>query len=153
MTKDVKFTLYYANWCGHCINFKPEWQKIKTELNSELQSAGINTHVKFDEYEQGANPDKINAAGVAGFPTIKVSMNGHDSDYYGPRSKEGFVDFISSKMSASKPSQRNKRGGGGNSCNIKNGQCGGSKNNNEDDIYYHKYMKYKKKYLDAKNKL
>ena len=31
-SNDVKVILYYAEWCGHCQRFKPEWAKLKEEL-------------------------------------------------------------------------------------------------------------------------
>ena len=31
----VKVELYYANWCGHCNRFKPEWEKVKKEISEK----------------------------------------------------------------------------------------------------------------------
>jgi hypothetical protein len=33
--KSKTITLYYANWCGHCRNFKPEWEKVKREMRAK----------------------------------------------------------------------------------------------------------------------
>ena len=29
-SKPVQITLYHANWCGHCVNFKPTWETMKS---------------------------------------------------------------------------------------------------------------------------
>ena len=33
--KSKTITLYYATWCGHCRNFKPEWEKLKHDMRAK----------------------------------------------------------------------------------------------------------------------
>ena len=39
----AEVVLYYADWCPHCHNFMPEWQKLTQMLNKN----GIKTHSNF----------------------------------------------------------------------------------------------------------
>lgn len=97
----VEVTLYYANWCGHCIRFKPDWEIIKNNMK------GMN-NVKFFEFEDkdmkngGAT---INGEPISGFPTIKVKLNANGktkeydySDYAKSRDAKYMTTFISSVL-------------------------------------------------------
>lgn len=57
--------LYYADWCGHCVRFKPEWAKFKSLMARK--------HPKMctvAEVEQ-SHLTNVPAAQVQGYPTIK----------------------------------------------------------------------------------
>lgn len=32
--KPVKIILFHANWCGHCVDFIPTWEKMKSDKNA-----------------------------------------------------------------------------------------------------------------------
>ena len=34
MSKSLSVTLYYADWCGHCNDFKPEWKKLNENISN-----------------------------------------------------------------------------------------------------------------------
>lgn len=79
--------LYYANWCGHCTRFKPEWEAIKTKL----QEHGI----KHSEYEHGKDAEEVERANVKGFPTIRIAMNGNpEEDYTGERTADAILSAV-----------------------------------------------------------
>lgn len=126
----VKVTLYYAQWCGHCKRFLPEWNKLKALLAS--QNNKINDYdVVLADYEESANPDIMNKENIQGYPTIKIEFNNKKTDYEGERTTDKLVEHIKNLGS----------------------QNGGGENNKK---YYKKYMKYKNKYmqlLKLKNKL
>ena len=108
----AKVILYHADWCGHCKRFKPIWDGMKTDMKAK--------GISYEEYEDGMNPQVIQRAGVLGFPTLRISANGEEHDYEGPRTKDAII----------------------NAALQYGGQSGGGEN------YRHKYMKYKQKYLD-----
>ena len=56
--------LIYADWCGHCQTFKPEWEKFKTLMKKR------NVGCDIGEVEQ-THLDKVESASANGFPTIK----------------------------------------------------------------------------------
>ena len=101
--------LFFANWCGHCQRFKPEWQKLKQTPD-----------IQFAEYDadNAAHKAKIDAAGVSGYPTIRID----NKEYSGERTADAILKFIKSGANPQK--------GGGN-----------------DEYYQMKYLKYKSKYL------
>jgi len=81
--------LYYANWCPHCVNFKPTWNKLKEDLS---------TQVTFKEYEDGNNKAQIAAANIQAYPTIKI--NG--KEYLGDRSYNALKSFLSGQSGGSR---------------------------------------------------
>ena len=114
-----QITLYYANWCGHCQQFKPEWSKV-------VQKARKNG-IKTAEYEHGKNPDKIKEADIRGFPTIRIAKGGSSFDYDGERIADKIIEVALSGQT------------GGASHVMYGGKS--------DDYYKMKYLKYKAKYL------
>ena len=83
--KTVAF--FHADWCGHCQQFKPEWEKIKKELE-------VN-NVKYKEINS-EDKDTVNAFKIRGFPTLMVVEDGTTNgiEYEGPRKKENFIEFV-----------------------------------------------------------
>ncbi len=58
--------LYYADWCGHCVRFKPEWNQFKKRLMASKEHKGC----EVAEVEQ-SHLSHVPVANVQGFPTIK----------------------------------------------------------------------------------
>lgn len=88
----VELTLYHANWCGHCQEFKPVWNKVKLENK--------NQNIKFIDLEESElDKDKLPKIGrqtIRGFPTIKINDNGMEYEYNGKRTYKAFSKFINS---------------------------------------------------------
>jgi len=76
----------YANWCGHCKNLKPHWNKM-------AQSPTHGAHVvAVDSDEQ---PEVAKQLGAQGYPTILGMKNGQTVPHQGGRTAEDLSDFIS----------------------------------------------------------
>ena len=118
MSKQI--TLYHAKWCGHCTTFMPVWNDLKSTLKEN--------NISYKSYEDGANKAEIEKAGVNGFPTVRITVDGKTSDYDGPRNKRSILQAIG--IASSKEVQYGTQSGGGGTTD-----------------YYHKYMKYKAKYV------
>jgi len=92
--KDVNITLYYAEWCGHCINFKPEWNKLKANID-KLNDKNIT----YNEYEEKQIDKNLQ---IAGYPTIhfNIKMNGknYNINYDGKRNSDIMFNIISQIM-------------------------------------------------------
>ena len=98
---------FFAKWCGHCQQFKPEWEKFTEDAQKSPLDGMVVT------IPEGRMKDaKCDQSGFSGFPTIRL-FNGKGSskkfiDYEGKRNAKALMDQIKI-LAASIPSQ----GGGG----------------------------------------
>jgi thiol-disulfide isomerase/thioredoxin len=100
MSTKVDCTLYYADWCTHCVNFKPEWEKLKQKIKqSNGKYNDISLTIAEYESKQIPNNTKINGKDIQGFPTIKVSVNKNgiikEFDYNGKRNSDALFYYMS----------------------------------------------------------
>ena len=77
--------LFKADWCPHCVGFKPDWEKLQKNLGKKY---------KFITYDGDQNKDKISEWKVEGFPTIIVKRGGEALEYLGPNEYNSVLDFI-----------------------------------------------------------
>ena len=90
-----EFVLYYADWCPHCKNVLPEFQKLAP--NGSVSVGGQN--VKVSMYEQSKNKDKFEGKDIKGFPTIVFSdVDGTTTEYKGTRTVDGFLEFLNKQL-------------------------------------------------------
>ena len=86
--------LIHAIWCGHCVAFKPEWNKFK---KSKYNTADIeSSHI--DDFK--ANPISkklLPKDGQLYFPMIIISICGKVYEYKGNRTSDDMQEFITSK--------------------------------------------------------
>lgn len=82
-----RLLLFYADWCGYCQKFKPEWEQIvETLKDTPIDAVAING----DE-----NPDLVKQLNVPGFPFIIVeSGNGQMFPYEGERNADAVLHFL-----------------------------------------------------------
>ena len=150
MSSNTKVELFYADWCGHCQRFKPEWAKLKKQLDSN--------NIGWGEYESQKDASRMSKEGIEGFPTIKITKNGKKEDYNGERTASAIMNYLKGV----------KQGGGGDVEGDNFDQCGGSKkskhhnphkkhnstlSNKDVDPFELKYYKYKAKYMKMRHEL
>ena len=34
-SKPINITLFHADWCGHCVNFMPTWESMRSDKQAE----------------------------------------------------------------------------------------------------------------------
>mmetsp|Transcript_12112 Transcript_12112/g.15131 ORF Transcript_12112/g.15131 Transcript_12112/m.15131 type:complete len:359 (-) Transcript_12112:35-1111(-) len=90
------FVMFYAPWCRHCKNFKPEYAKAAESFKDE--DSVVVASVDADKYKDlGSKYD------VSGFPTLKFFPKGSTKpeDYSSGRTADAVVKFINGKAGTS----------------------------------------------------
>lgn len=78
---------FFADWCGHCQRFVPEYTRAAKALNGIVTVAAVN-----DERVVGGE-------GIQGFPTVRLYLPGGGYEVYnGPRTAEGLVEFVTTHI-------------------------------------------------------
>ena len=80
---------FYAPWCGHCKQLKPEWAKAATELAEKGSSA------KLAKVDATAHPELQSRYDVSGYPTLKLfrgDLTARDSK--GARTAADIVEYM-----------------------------------------------------------
>ncbi|MDA9673928.1 thioredoxin domain-containing protein [bacterium] len=91
LNTDNQVIFMYADWCGHCQSFKPEWEAFEGWCkNNGVTCKAINGG---DE----SNAPLVQKYGVEGFPTVlKCDKQGNKlSEHVGERNKDALIAFIS----------------------------------------------------------
>jgi len=94
--------LYYADWCGHCKDMKPEWQKTIEHLKAS------NKNIHVGEIESTHIPNLIHKPEIAGFPTIKMYNHGKEVANFDnqPRISQNITKFAMDNSSKHHSSPR-----------------------------------------------
>ncbi|OCT60909.1 hypothetical protein XELAEV_18046933mg [Xenopus laevis] len=64
--------MFYAPWCGHCKNMKPDYEKAAEKLHAE---SGVGVLAAVDATVHRAVSERFH---VTGFPTVKYFENGEE---------------------------------------------------------------------------
>jgi len=84
--------LFYADWCPHCVDFKPHYKRAMSDLNGKKHNGKTLRFVMVDcdKYKSLASQND-----VSGFPTVKILNDDKTSDEYsGERSYEGLGNYF-----------------------------------------------------------
>ena len=81
--------LFYADWCPHCVAFKPDFMKAKKDLNGKTSN---DKKLRLELVDCVANTTIASENNVSGFPTVKIFTDDNNStEYEGARSYEGLT--------------------------------------------------------------
>jgi len=91
----VDIYFFYADWCPHCVNAKPEWDKFEDEYNGKkIGKLKINC-IKKDCSESSQAKLNKSEYGVESYPTIKVYI---DNDMKNPIEYDAKISYDRLKM-------------------------------------------------------
>ena len=91
------FTMYYAEWCGHCKTAKPAFEELVKQSPIIVGGRSVNMRLVSPEEE----PDKVDAgAKIDGFPTFyfKKEKTGELVQYNGERNVAGYTAFLEGQV-------------------------------------------------------
>ena len=80
-----------ADWCGHCKQAAPEFSKLMAASPMTLKD-GSKVTVKVLDADQ--NKDEIKQYNIKGYPTILIGDGANMTEYPGPRTYDGVVEFL-----------------------------------------------------------
>lgn len=87
---------YHANYCGHCQQMKPEWERFVTKMKN-------NRNVNVADIESAMIPKMKTQPNIMGYPTIKFYHNNKDvAEHNGDRSCNGFEQFTKQNIGNNK---------------------------------------------------
>ena len=87
------FTMFGVDWCPHCVSAKPLFESLGPTVTIGGQSVAL----------RYINPEKDSAAAagytIEGFPTFYFENGGVKQKYSGPRTADGFREFLERNLS------------------------------------------------------
>ena len=84
--KGIWLVEFFAPWCGHCKSLAPEYEKAAKALKGIANIAAIDASNERTDIQ------------IQGYPTIKLFIDGKITEYDGPRTGDGVVDFMLKKF-------------------------------------------------------
>jgi thiol-disulfide isomerase/thioredoxin len=88
-------TMIHADWCGFCQKTKPVFDELKNKYHGTTASDG--TVVKFEDYEESKDSEKVKEFSVDGYPTFFVTKV-HDGVQEKPTSFNAGTDTLESEI-------------------------------------------------------
>jgi len=87
-TSDATFYMFGVDWCPHCVSTKPEFEK----LGSTQTIGGKKVQCVYVNPEK--NPEAAKGFEIDGYPTLILQTGGTQKKYSGPRTSDGFLQFL-----------------------------------------------------------
>lgn len=92
---------FYAPWCGHCKTLVPTMRDLGAMVSGD---ASLSSRVVVAKVDADLHRELGTRFGVSGFPTVKIFRRGQSvtqataEDYNGPRSAEGILAHLRTKL-------------------------------------------------------
>ena len=87
---DAVFRFFYVDWCPHCQDAKPEWEKFARKCPKTI--GRLNLRCESINAEQNSEMAKVYS--VQSYPTFILETDGMKTEYSGDRNAEAFLEWI-----------------------------------------------------------
>jgi len=89
------FTMYYADWCGHCQKAKPDFLEFSKQGKIKVG----NTECIVRMISPEANPEAVKGKNIKGYPSFLLeTVDGKTVEYTGERNVDGYMSFLNSNL-------------------------------------------------------
>ena len=93
------FTMYYADWCGHCQQAKPAFTEFMKPGTLTVNGTPCTIRMISPEKE----PEAAKGKNIKGFPSFLLeTVDGQTVEYTGERNAEGYMSFLNANLGAKK---------------------------------------------------
>jgi len=97
--KQAELMFFFANWCPHCKEAKPEWFALK-EAGAGKTINGY--HVIYTEVDCTDNSDDVQKKqsrfGIEGYPTVLLLKDNKKIDFNGKPAKANLEEFLKANL-------------------------------------------------------
>jgi len=88
------FTMYYADWCGHCKKAKPDFEQFMAKSPVDINGTPCVIRMISPEKQPEEAKRKLN-----GFPTFMLdTTDGQTVEYKGERTMDGYLKFLNDTL-------------------------------------------------------
>jgi protein disulfide-isomerase A1 len=91
---DTTFTMFSMPWCGHCKKATPLFKSLGPTVTIDGKTVALR-HVDLEQ-----EPNAAAGYEIEGYPTFYLDHAGVRSKFDGPRTPDGFLEFLTQKLSA-----------------------------------------------------
>jgi thiol-disulfide isomerase/thioredoxin len=89
------FTMFYADWCGHCKKAKPDFEQFMGDGSTMVGDKRI----VVEMINADAGSPKVEAFEVKGYPTFCLqTTDGKVTEYKGSRDVAGYLEFLNKEL-------------------------------------------------------
>jgi thiol-disulfide isomerase/thioredoxin len=88
----ARLYLFYTTWCGHSKKAMPEWEKVKSNLNTSPVFG--KTSVEAVGIDAEEDPKTASLYEVAGYPTIKLETSSGVYDFDRSVTHDNIMNFL-----------------------------------------------------------
>jgi thioredoxin-like negative regulator of GroEL len=84
--------MFGVEWCPHCVSAGPEFDALGSSMTIG------DTAVTLQRVNPEKEPQKAKGYSIDGYPTIILETGGKQIKHSGPRTKDGFLQFLQQNL-------------------------------------------------------
>jgi len=89
------FTMFFAEWCGHCKKAKPAFVEFMADGKIELGGKPV----VIEMVDADGDSPKLKTMPIKGFPTFILQLpDGSIKEYQGKREVAGYLEFLNKEL-------------------------------------------------------